>query len=224
MDKTQKILMVVTNFGLIDPEHPTGIWYKGLATIYQELVFQGFDITIASLEGGIAPLDPRSIPKEEARDITWQKLQNLLQNTHVLSNCHVHDFDALVFPGGHGTMFDCYQNIIIQQIVSKFVATGKLIAALCHGPVGLIGVNLPNGNPLLGGKTLTSFTVEEENTVGWDVLVPFLLEDKLKELGANFVREPRFSDHIEQDGKLITGQNPQSSQSFAQAVVDALSC
>ena len=222
MNKTRKILMVVTNFGCIDSEHSTGIWYKGLAVTYQELIGQGFEVTIASPEGGVAPLDPRSLPKEEERDSIWRKLQNLLQNTQVLENCQANDFEALVFPGGHGNMFDCYQNKVIQQIASKFVVAGKLIAALCHGPVGLIGVNLPNGNSLLGGKTLTSFTVEEERTIGWDVVVPFLLENKLRELGANFVGEPKFSDHIEQDGKLITGQNPQSSQSFVNAVINDL--
>lgn len=214
--------MVVTNFGCIDSDYSTGIWYKGLAVTYQELISQGFDVTIASPEGGFAPLDPRSLPKAEERDSTWRKLQNLLQNTQVLENCQANDFDALVFPGGHGNMFDCYQNKVIQQIASKFVVAGKLIAALCHGQVGLIGVNLPNGNSLLGGKTLTAFTVEEESTVGWDVVVPFLLENKLRELGANFIGEPKFSNHIEQDGKLITAQNPQSSQSFVNAVISAL--
>ena len=97
-----------------------------------------------------------------------------------------------------------------------------MIAAVCHGPAGLVGATLADGSPLVKGKRVTGFTNEEERAAGFDTLMPFLLEDRLRELGATFVGAPPWTDHVERDGNLITGQNPQSSLSTARAVVEAL--
>ena len=97
-----------------------------------------------------------------------------------------------------------------------------MIASVCHGPAAFDGVLLSDGMPLVAGKTITAFTNHEEGNVGLDKLVPFLLETRLRELGANFVDRPDWSDHIERDGNLITGQNPQSSHSAARMLVEAL--
>jgi putative intracellular protease/amidase len=97
-----------------------------------------------------------------------------------------------------------------------------VIAAMCHGPASLVGVTLDNGSPLVSGRTITGFTNEEEAEAGFTKKMPFLLESRLQELGANFVEEPNWSNHVQVDGKLITGQNPQSSLSTAIAVINAL--
>src|SRR5690606_5279770 len=103
-----------------------------------------------------------------------------------------------------------------------FYESGRVVAAVCHGPAGLLGATLSGGAPLVRGKRVTGFTNEEERATGLDTLMPFLLEDRLRELGAVFVPAPMWSDHVEQDGRLITGQNPQSSVSAAKAVIQAL--
>ena len=119
-------------------------------------------------------------------------------------------------------MFDLPESAELQKLLSTFAEANKVIAAVCHGPAGFVDAKLADGTPLVAGKTITGFTNEEERAVELDQLMPFLLETRLRELGGQFVVKPNWSDHIEQDGNLITGQNPQSSKSAAQAVVSAL--
>jgi putative intracellular protease/amidase len=114
------------------------------------------------------------------------------------------------------------QNPEKQKLLADFAQADKAIAAVCHGPVALINVVGSDGTPLVAGKRITAFTNEEEFAVQLDKLMPFLLETKLRELGSQFVTQPNFSDHIERDGKLITGQNPQSSKSVAMALIEAM--
>ena len=119
-------------------------------------------------------------------------------------------------------MFDLPSNTTLQTLIRQFAEAGKVIAAVCHGPAGLVGVTMTNGQPLVKGKRVTGFTNEEERAVKLDDKVPFLLEDRLRELGADFIAQPLWSDHVERDGYLITGQNPQSGISTAKAVIEAL--
>ena len=119
-------------------------------------------------------------------------------------------------------MFDLPGNTDLQTLLGEYATQGKYIAAVCHGPAGFVDVTLPNGEPLVAGKTLTGFTNEEESAAGLSEKMPFLLESRLKELGAHFIAQPNWSDHIEIDGKLITGQNPQSTKSVAEALIKNL--
>jgi putative intracellular protease/amidase len=119
-------------------------------------------------------------------------------------------------------MVDLPQHQELGRLIADFAAQEKVIAAICHGPAALIGARLPDGTPLVRGRTLTAFTNEEEQATGLEHLLPFLLETRLRTLGARFVTRPVWSEHIEQDGRLITGQNPQSSRGIAHAVVAAL--
>jgi putative intracellular protease/amidase len=120
------------------------------------------------------------------------------------------------------TKFDLPGNVHLQTILRDFAEQKKVIAALCHGPAGLVDVLLKDGTALVAGKTLTSFTNEEEAAAGMTEQMPFLLEDRLKVLGANFVIKPNWSDHVQVDGTLITGQNPQSSKRIALAIINVL--
>ncbi len=214
----QKILMVVTSHDKIDETHPTGLWLEEFAVPYNEFTRAGYEVTVASTKGGASPLDPNS-DKAEAE---WAEARKVLQNTVPLSQVKADDFVGIFMPGGHGTMFDLPDNTQLQKLIGDFAANDKIVAAVCHGPAGLVNVTLPDGAPLVAGKTITAFTNEEESAAKLDELMPFLLETRLKEQGADFVVEPIWTDHVERDGKLITGQNPQSSLSVAKAVIEAL--
>ena len=221
MARLKRILMVVTNSGHLDAQHPTGVWFEEFAIPYQEFRANGFEVTVASPRGGAAPIDPRSEPRpEQAREAT--QAREALQHTVRLDSINPNDFDAIFIPGGHGPLFDFPGNIPLQNTLRSYMEQGKLIAAVCHGPAAFDGVLLSNGIPLVTGKTITAFTNHEESTVKLDKLVPFLLETRLRELEANFVERPDWSDHIERDGNLITGQNPQSSHSAARMLVEVL--
>lgn len=212
----KKILMVVTNHAVIDEEHRTGIWLEEFAVPYQVFKENGFEVTVASPKGGAAPVDPRSLNDE------WKDEKALLDDTVKLADVQTDAYDALFFPGGHGTMFDFPNDRSVQDAIRRFDDQQKVIAAVCHGPAALVGATRSDGTPLVAGKTVTSFTDEEERASKLDAYMPFLLESKLRELGAKFVAKEKWSDHVEVDGHLVTGQNPQSSRSIALKVVELL--
>jgi len=219
MARPKRILMVVTSYNHLDANHPTGVWFEEFAIPYKEFRTNGFEVTVASPQGGATPIDPRSEPSpEQAREAN--EAREALQHTARLDSINANDFDAIFIPGGHGPLFDFPGNIPLQNILRTYMEQGKMITSICHGPAAFDGVLLSDG--MVAGKTITAFTNHEESNVGLDKLVPFLLETRLRELGANFVDRPDWSDHIERDGNLITGQNPQSSHSAAHLLVEAL--
>jgi len=216
-----KVLMIVTSHAQIDNENPTGLWLEEFAVPYNEFNARGIQVTVASIQGGAAPIDPRSLPNAEQTK-TWLDAVTALKQTAAVSSVVADNYDAVFLPGGHGTMFDLPNNATLQQLLSRFAADRKIIAAVCHGPAGFVNVVDDNNRSIVAGKTVTSFTDDEERAVSLDKKMPFLLESKLTSLGARFVAKPNWSDHVEQDGNLITGQNPQSSLSAARAVIAAL--
>lgn len=220
MSKGKHILMVVTNHDRIDSSHQTGLWFEEFAVPYQSFRKAGYAVTIASPKGGHAPLDPRSAPHPNQAEMYAESLQ-ALQNTRPLSSVKVEDCDAIFFPGGHGTMFDMPAEAV-GRVVGQFADAGKVVGAVCHGPAALVTATRSNGVPVVKGHKVTGFTNEEERAAQLDQLMPFLLESRLRELGAEYIPAPMWSSHVVVDGKLITGQNPQSSAATAQAVIDAL--
>ncbi|WP_206830193.1 type 1 glutamine amidotransferase domain-containing protein [Alicyclobacillus fructus] len=216
----KKVLMVVTSADQMTDGHPTGLWLSEFAEPYTEFKKVGYDITVASPRGGQAPIDERSVQNGELHQ--WPEAVEVLKQTVPLSQVSASDYDAIFLPGGHGTMFDFPNSAELQALIRAFAESGKVVAAVCHGPAGLVNVRLSNGEPLVKGKRVTAFTDEEERAVKLDDKVPFMLETKLRELGAQFVAQPMWADHVERDGNLITGQNPQSGISAAKAVIQAL--
>lgn len=221
MNTVQSILMIVTSFGEIEPGEPTGLWLEELAVPYMEFRSKGFKISVASIQGGKAPIDPRSKPNPEQEE-AWAEAIQALESTVSVESIEPSNFDAVFIPGGHGTMFDFPSSDDLHKALRAFAEQDKVIATMCHGPASLVGVTLADGTPLVAGKTVTSFTNEEESAAGFKEKMPFLLEDRLRALGAKFVEEPNWSNHVQVDGNLITGQNPQSSKGTALAVIDAL--
>jgi putative intracellular protease/amidase/sugar lactone lactonase YvrE len=217
------VLIVTTSHDRFDGAnpHPTGVWLEEFAVPYMELLKNGIEMAIASPKGGAMPIDPRSLPTPE-QEKEWQPAIEATKQTVKLEDVKSEDFDAIFLPGGHGPMFDLPDNQDLQRLLREFYEGGKIIAAVCHGPAGLVGATLADGTPLVKGKTLTSYTDSEEVAAKLDKEVPFILEQRLRELGADFIARENKADHVERDGNLITGQNPNSSASIARAIVAAL--
>ncbi|MCU7885548.1 MAG: type 1 glutamine amidotransferase domain-containing protein [Candidatus Thiodiazotropha sp. (ex Lucinoma annulata)] len=221
MHTIKSILIIVTSFSEIAPGEPTGLWLEEFAVPYIEFKSNGFEVSVASVQGGKAPIDPRSNPTPEQKE-AWAEAIKSLGKTAPVTSINPADFDAVFIPGGHGTMFDFPRSTDLNKVLKGFAEQDKVIAAMCHGPASLVGVTLEDGTSLVAGKAVTSFTNKEESVAGFTDKMPFLLETRLRELGAKFVEKPNWSDHVQVDGNLITGQNPQSSKSTALAVINAL--
>jgi putative intracellular protease/amidase/sugar lactone lactonase YvrE len=217
------VLIVTTSHDYFEGDnlHPTGVWMEEFALPYLELAGHGVEMTIASPKGGAMPIDPRSLPTPE-QEKAWQRAIAASQQTIKLAEVTSTEFDAIFLPGGHGPMFDLPENPDLQRLLREFHEAGKIIAAVCHGPVGLVGATLADGTPLVKDRVLTAYTYAEEIAAKLDQDVPFILEQRLRELGAIFVAHENKSDHVERDANLITGQNPNSSASIARALLTAL--
>ncbi|BCJ87543.1 type 1 glutamine amidotransferase domain-containing protein [Effusibacillus dendaii] len=220
MSDTKRILMVVTNHTTITDDHKTGLWLEEFAVPYNVFKEKGYRVKVTSILGGEVSLDPNSIPAE--KNAEWAAAEEELKNTAKLSKEDATGFDAVFLPGGHGTMFDFPDSETLQYVLQQHAEDGKVIGAVCHGPAGLVNVTYKDGTPLVKGKTITSFTDSEEREVKLDMHMPFLLESKLREKGGKFVSGENWADFSVRDGNLVTGQNPASSKSTAQKVVEAL--
>lgn len=216
----KNILIVVTSANQINSEKSTGLWLSEFAESYIEFSKHGFNITVASPLGGKTPIDKNSLSEELHQEIL--DTEKFLADTMKLDGAKASDYDAIFLPGGHGTMFDLPDNKNLQSLLKEFYESGKIVAAVCHGPAGLVNAKLSNGKYLVEGKRITAFTDSEEKAAGLDQYMPFLLESKLRQSGSSFVTAPDWSDHYEVDGNLITGQNPQSTISVAKEIIAKL--
>jgi len=166
-------------------------------------------------------VDPNSVPDDEQK-AQWTEAIAALQDTRPLEEIWEDGFAGVFVPGGHGAMFDMPDHPLVAAVMERTWAQGGLLGAVCHGPAALVGLRNEDGTPLVQNCTLTCFTNEEEREVGLDEVMPFLLATRLEELGAKLDLADKFVSHAVADGRLITGQNPQSSQAVADALVDAL--
>lgn len=223
-----KILMVLTSHDQLgNTGKETGFWLEELAAPYYVLKDAGATITLTSPRGGQPPIDPKSdLPENQTHSTrrfrTDPAAQAELANTRKLTSVSADDFDAVFYPGGHGPMWDMPDNAASIALIEDFVKADKPIAAVCHAPVALINVRGKDGDYLIKGKRVTGFTDTEEEAVGLTSVVPFLLEDQLRERGGIFSKGADWSPHIEVDGKLVTGQNPASSEPGAKALLKLL--
>jgi len=214
-----RILIVTTSHDRIDANHPTGLWLEEFAIPYRSFRAAGCSVTVASIRGGRVPVDPRSL--EGDASARWREEQTVLETTPSLAEV-TGEFDALFLPGGHGTMFDLPEQPALQGWIRRLFTSGRPVAAVCHGPVGLAGVRLEDGWPLVRGRVVTAFTNAEERAVRLERRMPFLLEDRLREEGAAFSAGALWEPHVEVDDNLVTGQNPASSAPAAKALLQLL--
>lgn len=218
--KNKKILMVVTNASQLDDFNKTGVWLEEFAVPYYRFKEEGYDVTVASPLGGVTPIDELSLQCENPTE--WDYTKIYLDNTEKLEEIDYKSYDTIFLPGGHGPMMDLANNELLGEIVSWFYNEHKPVAAVCHGPAGLLKARTKTGEPIVKGKRMTSFTNEEEKIMKKDKVVPFLLETALKKLGAEFEEALPMSEHVISDENLITGQNPASSALIADVLIKKL--
>lgn len=215
--KDEKILMVVTSADKLDQMHSTGVWLEEFAVPYQAFVENGYEVTVASPLGGTAPIDKASIPNFSKDE--WNFACKVLDQTEELDEVDYRLYSALIMPGGHGPMIDLVKNRALGQVIEYFDYYNLLIGAICHGPAGLLSAKKEDGSSFVCGRKLTAFTNEEEKAAKKDKLVPFMLEDRLKLFGAEFVKEKPGAEFVVIDDNLVTGQNFQSSKLFAETIL-----
>jgi len=225
----KKILVILSSTAQIPgKDQALGYYLPELAHPYRVLTDAGFThLDFITPQGGEAPLDASSVEAFKDDPVCQEflkdaKAQELVKNTKKPGDVKASDYSAVLYPGGHAPMFDLATDHVIGQITADVYDNGGVVAAVCHGPAGLVPVKLKNGDSIVKGKNVTSFTNSEEDLVKFTELMPFPLETKLVELGANFISKGNFEENVVVDGRLITGQNPASSTGLGQAMVAAL--
>ena len=223
-----KILIVLTSHSdLGNTGHKTGFWIEEFAAPYYAMQKAGATITIASPKGGQPPIDPKSDEPASQTPATIRfkadkELQNLVAHTRKLENISTDEFDGVFYPGGHGPLWDLTNDKDSIKLLETFWKHKKPIAAVCHAPAVLLNVVDEKGEPLVKGKKVTGFTNTEEEAVQLTKIVPFLLEDELKNKGGIYSKKEDWATYVVKDGLLITGQNPASSEAAAEELIKLL--
>ena len=223
-----KVLIVLTSHDKLgNTGEKTGFWLEEFAAPYYVLKDAGADIVLASPKGGQPPLDPKSDQPDFQTDDTRRfandvEAQKQLANTVALETLKAEDYDAVFYPGGHGPLWDLTDNPHSLQIIETLYAAGKPVASVCHAPTALINAKDKSGRYLVENKNITAFSNSEEDGVGLSQVVPFLLEDALKQRGAVYHKGEDWASFVQVDGQLITGQNPASSAETAKALLQLL--
>ena len=222
------VLFVLTSHDKLgDTGKKTGFWIEEFASPYYSLLDKGVNITIATPKGGQAPIDPSSDTDDAQTDATkryWddKEAQERIATTKKLSDMKASDFDAVFYPGGHGPLWDLANDATSIKLIETFNEQEKPIGFVCHAPAALKNVKAKDGSPLVKGKKVTGFTNSEEKAVQLTDVVPFLVEDMLKENGGIYSKKEDWAAYAVQEGNLITGQNPASSELVAEKLLAAL--
>ncbi|MBE9136723.1 type 1 glutamine amidotransferase domain-containing protein [Nodosilinea sp. LEGE 07088] len=223
-----KILMILTSHDQLgDTGQKTGFWLEEFAAPYYVFKDAGVQITLASPQGGHPPLDPKSDQPDAQTEATQRfrqdsDAQTALANTAVLASVSADDYNAIFYPGGHGPLWDLAEDAHSIALIEAFYGAGKPVAAVCHAPAVLRHPQGADDSPLVNHKEVTGFANTEEAAVGLTEVVPFLVEDMLKQNGGKYSKAADWQPHVVSDGLLITGQNPASSEQSAIALLDHL--
>jgi putative intracellular protease/amidase len=234
--KPKKVLIVVANpTTATTVGWPVGFWGAELTHPYYELKERGVEVTIASPDGGKVQMDALSDPRDESRwssedlvtmgFVNTPELMALLEDTPKLADLDLDEYDAIMVAGGLAPMFSFRNNEQLHYALQRFYESEKPTCIYCHGTAALVDLKLSDGSYLVSGKTVTGFSNAEEDYsdsfVGQKVM-PFRVEDTLKERGANYVQGGLFKAFVVRDGRLITGQQQYSGRKVAQALIEAL--
>lgn len=210
--------------------HPTGYWAEEVAASHRVFREAGVDVDIATPGGATPTVDPISldaaggVSDTDAKDLRayLDGLGEELTKPLVLADVSAGDYDAVYLPGGHGPMVDLAYDSDLGRLLVDADGRGQVVAALCHGPAGLLSAAGPDGSSLFAGRRMTVFTDSEERNGGLGDGVPYFVEAVLRERGATIEPGPDFSSTVVVDGNLVTGQNPQSSVQTAERVLSVL--
>jgi putative intracellular protease/amidase len=220
----RRILLALTSHDRIgDTGRATGFYVSEAAHPWLALTEAGHTVDLISVAGGRPPtdgLDPGD--PVQRRFLDDPAVREALGRTPAAADVDPARYDAVVFAGGHGTMWDFPGSVALQRITRDVWERGGVVAAVCHGPAALVDVRLSDGTFLVAGRRMAAFTDAEEKAVGLDAVVPFLLSSTLAERGAHLEAAPDFQARVVVDGRLVTGQNPASAPGLAEALVTAL--
>jgi len=224
----KKVLFVLTSHeDLGNTGHKTGFWIEEFASPYYSLKDKGIDITLASPKGGMPPIDPKSNEADFQTPATVRfnddkEASEVLSKTLKLDTVNQADYDAVFYPGGHGPLWDLAEDKNSIALIEDFYKNNKPVAAVCHAPGIFKHPKNSDGTSLVNGKKVTGFTNGEEEAVQLTSVVPFLVEDMLKANGGIYSKKEDWNPHAVEDGLLITGQNPASSELVAELLLEKL--
>ena len=219
----EKILFAVSSHrDLGDSGRQTGFFLSEVTHPWSVLE-NDYEIVVVSPKGGRPPVDGFNLEDPINRKY-WDspEWQDIMSSTHKPDEIDPNEFRAMFFAGGHGAMFDFPDNVGLQKLAETIYNNGGIVAAVCHGPAGLVNLRLPDGTPLVKDKKFDCFTNEEEIANGTSEFVPFMLQTALQEKGGQFDGSAPWTDHVVQDGRLITGQNPMSALDLGRVLLKAL--
>ncbi len=225
---TKNILMVLTSHAeLGNSGEKTGFWIEEFAAPYYAFIDAGATVTLASPMGGQPPIDPKSALEDFLTPSTKrfdadETAQSLMANTAKLADIKASDYDAVFYPGGHGPLWDLTDNHESITLIESFLATNKPVAAVCHATAAFLNIKDSAGEFVVKGKAVTGFTNSEEDAVQLTDIVPFLLEDELIKRGGDYQKVADWNAFAVQDGLLISGQNPASSELAAEKLLATL--
>jgi putative intracellular protease/amidase len=226
----KRVLMVLTSHDIMGLSgKKTGNWFDEVATPYYTFKERGFEVVLASPQGGAAPIDPFSFDKAFMTSNTERfekdpSAQRALANTLKLSEVNYHDFDGAFFPGGYGQLWDLANNSLAIKLIQDMIEKEVPVAMVCHAPAILRDAKKPNGDPLAKGRKVTGFTDAEDDELDLSRHLLFSLEKMLIGSGADFIRSGKnWNANVVEDGALITGQNPASAHPIAEVLANRLS-
>lgn len=223
---SSKILLVLTSHSQLgDTGKKTGFWLPELTHPYYEFKKAGYLIDVASIQGGVAPVDPKSLVEPDdanQRFLQDAELMAKVFTTLPLSEIDPSAYQAVVFAGGSGPMWDFPNNEHVNRVAATIYENNGIVSAICHGPAALVDIKLSNGKYLVSGKKVAAFTNEEEEELKLTHVIPFLLQDKLIERGAKHIHGKPWKENVVVDGNLITGQNPASAKKVAETIIKYL--
>jgi len=222
--KPKMVLIMITSADKLG-DHPTGVWLEEVASPYYAFLGAGLQVVLGSINGGKPTVDDASL-QGDALTETAKRFQEdadaqaKFAATMPLSDVQAADYQAIFLPGGHGTCVDFPDNEKLIALIEDIYKNNGIVSSVCHGPTSLVNVKI-NGEPIVKGKKVCAFSDEEEKMVKLDSIVPFMLETRLRELGADYQVGEAWAPKAVADGRLITGQNPASSEEVAKLVVAA---
>ena len=221
-----KILILMTNRDHLDTGEKNGTFALELTHALHEFVEAGYDYELASIKGGAVPIYGEDFDPEDEVNNTWlkdDKLQHEIKNSRLIQDVKFEDYAAIYYPGSFGLLWDLAIDETVGKRTGRFLEDGGVVGAVCHGPAGFLPVTYSDGSLMLDGLTVTGFTREEEIDYGTIDKIHFLLEEALNRKAKRFEKVQPWGENVITQGKIVSGQNPQSAGGVGRAMVKALS-
>ncbi len=221
---SQKVLIVLTSHDTLgDTGKETGFYLPEVTHPLHAFTQAGLTVDFVSPKGGKAPMVGVDLEDPLNKAFLDDSEQvSRVENTLNPAQIDPAEYGAIFYAGGHGTMWDFADNLELAAIAAAIYEAGGVVGAVCHGPAALVNIKLSDGSYLVANKTVAAFTNEEEAAVGLTDIVPFLLEAKLIERGANFTKVGNFQVCVVECDRLVTGQNPASAAGVGEKMVELI--